>query len=151
MTVMLQSMMREAALPRRSLPLLAFALVVPALVSRPARGGLPVPRFHEWVGRTAVLSAQGGAARLLLTEAGGGLLSLSMLLFCRPVQLIGWEITADGRDLTYRRMAVLRPGTVITGRARLTDSGDTVEWTERDTRLAAFEGFLPAERAASCS
>ena len=146
MTVMLHRMNGAVVLSRRSLPLLALAML-----PRAARGGLPVPRFHEWVGRTAVLSAQGGAARLLLTEAGGGLLSVSMLLFCRPVQLVGWEIAADGRDLTYRRMAVLRPGAIVAGRARLTESGDTVEWTERETRLAAFEGFLPAEHAASCS
>jgi hypothetical protein len=141
---MLHRMNGALALSRRSLPLLA-------VLPRAARGGLPVPRFQEWVGQTALLSAPGGSARLLLMESGGGVLSVSMLLFCRPVQLLGWDIAADGLDLTYRRLAVLRPGAIVAGRARLLAGGEAVEWVERETRIATFEGFLPAERAASCS
>jgi hypothetical protein len=139
-----------AALPRRSalaLPLLAL----PAL--RAAAVGLhhPVPPFAEWIGRTALLDGDGGAARVLLAADGGGRLSVKLFLFCRSLPLLTWQPAPDGMAIHYTRPSVLDSQRIIEGEARILPEGRQLRWVEARTHLAVFLGFTEAEAAGRCA
>jgi hypothetical protein len=136
-----------AALPRRALLTLPVA-VLPA--PRLLRAATRIPPFPEWIGRTALLRADDGAARLLLSRDGGGMLAVSALFLCRPLEVLSWTMEAEGRRVSYQRAAAIRSGTVE-GSAEIGPEGDTVIWTEGSTRIATLEGFGPPEAAQTCS
>jgi len=131
--------------PRRALLALPL-LAMPALV----RAGGRVPFFHDWVGRTARLRGEGGAARLLLTGDGHGLISVKFLVFCRPLPVLSWAIDESGTQLAYTRESAVFPGRIITGQARIEPDGEVLRWIEAQSHLAEFEGFAEPEAATRC-
>lgn len=132
-------------LQRRSL------LAMPLLLAAPAVGaGAVVPPFPDWVGRTARLRGDGAAARLLLAEDGGGLISVRLLFFCRPLPIREWHISNDGAALRYARDSALHAGRLIQGEARIDGPSGSVRWIEAESHLAEFDGFEPASAAGRC-
>lgn len=138
-------MAHRAAFPRRALLTLPL-LAAPGLL----RAATPVPPFPEWIGRTALLRADDGAARLLLTEGGGGTLAVAVLFRCLPLEVLSWTMDAAGKRVTYEREAAVRSG-IVEGAAEIGPEGTTVIWTEGRTRVATLEGFASPEAAQRCS
>jgi hypothetical protein len=133
-------------LARRSLlavPLLALPGVARA-------GGRAVPPFPDWIGRTALLRGDGGAARLLLAPDGTGLMAVRLFLFCRTLAIRSWEGGADGASLRYSRVSALDSSRLIQGEARILPDTDEVLWIEATIHRAAFEGFAAADAAGRC-
>ena len=88
-----------------SLPLAPLArrsvLVFPLLLApASARHAQAVPPFPHWVGRTALLRGDSGAARLLFAEDGTGLLTVRFLLLCRALPIRAWRFGGDGLSAT---------------------------------------------------
>jgi hypothetical protein len=126
-------------------------LALPALLLAPrARAGLQVPPFPQWVGRTALLRGEGGAARLLLTDDGTGLMAVRLVIFCRNVPIRSWQCSPDGRVITYRRPSVLDPSRIVEGEARILPDASQILWVEARAQTAEFEGFAPASAATGC-
>jgi hypothetical protein len=126
-------------------------LFTPALLlARPARAGLPVPPFPQWIGRTALLRGEGGAARLLLADDGTGLMAVRWMFLCRAVPIRSWEMNARGTAITYRRPSVLDPSRTVAGEARILPEGDEILWVEARRQTAEFDGFAEASAARSC-
>ena len=126
-------------------------LALPLLALAPrARAGAPVPPFPAWIGRTAKLRGDGGAARLLLEAEGRGMISVKLLFFCRPLPVLSWRIEGEGTRLTYTRQSAIQAGRIITGEARIEAALGALRWIEADTHLAEFEGFEPPAAAQSC-
>lgn len=138
--------MVDACVPaRRALLALPFLALAPR-----ARAGVPVPPFPAWIGRTAKLRGEGGAARLLLEPEGRGLISVKLLVFCRPLPVLSWRIEGEGTRLSYTRQSALHPGRIIAGEARIEPGLGALRWIEADAHLAEFEGFEPSAAAQSC-
>ena len=132
------------------------ALTAPLLLLPAARAsavGLypEVPPFTTWVGRTALLNGDGGAARILLGRDGGGRLSIKLFLFCRTLPINHWEIAADGMTLTYTRPSAVVTGRIIAGQARILPGAREVAWIEAAAHTAQFEGFADPVAAERCS
>jgi hypothetical protein len=127
--------------------LLLPALLIPATAPSAQAA---VPPFSEWIGRTALLRSEEGAARLLLSPDGTGVITVHALFACRPLPVLSWRIATDGRSITYRRTAALFASRVVEGSARIAAHGRTVRLTEARDILAQFEGFGPPEAARSC-
>jgi hypothetical protein len=130
---------RRAAL---ALPLLALG----GRGARPFGRGL-VPAFPHWVGRTALLSGDGGAARLLLAEDGTGMMAVRLFLFCRALPIHRWSLAADGHGIRYARASALDSSRVIEGEAVIEQEHGRILWIEAARHHAVLEGF--AERAAA--
>lgn len=126
-------------------------LFAPALLlARPARAGLPVPPFPQWIGRTALLRGEAGAARLLLTEDGAGMMSVRWMVFCRAVPIRSWSIGPGGTVIAYRRPSVLDPSRTIEGEAHILPEGGEILWVEARRQTAEFVGFAAPSAAGSC-
>ncbi len=126
-------------------------LFTPALLlARPARAGLPVPPFPQWIGRTALLRGESGAARLFLAEDGTGLMAVRWTFLCRTVGISAWQIGPGGTSITYRRPSVLDPSRIIAGEARILPDGEEILWVEAHRQTAEFEGFAAPSVARSC-
>ncbi len=121
-----------------------------AIPGRPARAAMRVPRFSEWVGRTARLRGDNGEARLFLERAGTGLIAIRLFFLCRPLPVLDWRIADDGLTLTYRRQSALRPARVIEGSARIAPDAGHLRWIEAADHLAEFEGFEAPEAVNAC-
>jgi hypothetical protein len=128
-------------------------LAMPALaLSGIARAApLPVPPFRDWIGRTALLRGDGGAARLLLAEDGTGRMAVRLLLFCRVLPVRAWEIGQDGNSVRYSRVSALDSGRLIAGEARILPGAQRLLWVEAAVHEADFEGFEGPEAATRCS
>lgn len=132
--------------PRRAL------LALPALLlASTARAGQPVPPFPQWIGRTALLRAEGGSARLLLSADGTGQMALKLLLMCRGLPIRRWELAPGGRTLSYVRSAVLDSSRMVEGEARILPEPGQLLWIEARAHTAEFEGFAAPETAGRCS
>ncbi|MGG5810643.1 hypothetical protein [Falsiroseomonas sp. CW058] len=140
---MLRSPSRRGAL---ALPL----LLVPGARAAAARLPAEVPPFPAWVGRTALLNGDGGAARVLLAADGGGVMSVKLFLFCRTVPIMRWEQGADGLLLRYARPSVLDARRVIEGEAEILPGRRELRWVEARAHLAEFEGFAAPDAAGRC-
>jgi hypothetical protein len=132
--------------PRRVL------LVLPALLAAPslARGVADVPPFPRWIGRTALLRGEGGAARLRLDPDGTGLLAVRLLLFCRSLPVRSWRIAPDGLAIAYSRSAALDASRLVAGEARILPEPGQLLWTEAQSHTAEFEGFAAPDAAGRC-
>jgi hypothetical protein len=133
-------------LTRRSalmLPLLA----APAVHAATWRG---IPPFPDWIGRTALLRGDGGAARLLLGEDGTGLMSVRLLFFCHSLPILSWRLGPDGRSVGYRRVSALDANRVVAGEGRILEEERQILWIESQRRTADFEGFGGPELARRC-
>ena len=131
------------------------ALAAPFLLLPAARGravGLypEVPPFTTWIGRTALLNGDGGAARILLGADGGGRLSVKLFLFCRTLPITQWRIAPDGQVMTYSRPSAIVAGRVINGQARILPGARQVAWIEAAAHTAEFEGFAAPDEAGRC-
>lgn len=138
-----------SCLARRSfsaLPLLALAM--PARPAMARDDG--IPPFPLWVGRTALLAGDGGAARLLLVADGTGLMSVRFLLFCRALPIRHWEVQEDGVAVRYTRVSALDPRRLIAGEAHIVPGDRQLLWIEAARHLAQFEGFATAEASQRC-
>jgi hypothetical protein len=111
---------------------------------------LPVPPFRDWIGRTARLRGDGGAARLLLAEDGTGRMAVRLLLFCRVLPVRAWEIGPDGTSVRYSRVSALDSGRLIAGEARILPGAQRLLWVEATSHEAEFEGFDAPDAAARC-
>lgn len=121
------------------------------LAARPGRaGGPPIPPFPAWVGRTALLRGDGGAARLLLSEDGTGLMAVRLLFFCRALPILSWQVVGDGLTVRYRRVSALDSNRVVSGEGRILPEEAQLLWIEATRRTAEFEGFAAPEIARSC-
>ena len=120
-----------------------LALPMLALPTR-ARAMAAVPPFPLWVGRTALVAGDGGAARLLLAPDGTGLMSVRILLFCRALPIRQWEVQEDGLSVRYHRVSALDPRRLIAGEAHIVPSERQLLWIEAARHLAQFEGFAEA-------
>jgi hypothetical protein len=134
------------ALGRRAILALPM-LALPGL----ARAMTGVPPFPLWVGRTALLAGDGGAARLLLTADGTGLMSVRFLLFCRALPIRHWEVQEDGMSVRYTRASALDPRRLIAGEAYIVPGDRQLLWIEAARHLAHFEGFATPEAAQRCA
>lgn len=133
-------------LSRRSalvLPLLA----APALHATTWR---PIPPFREWIGRTALLRGDGGAARLLLSEDGTGMMAVRLFFFCRALPILSWQLGEDGLTVRYRRVSAVDANRVIAGEGRILRDEAQLLWIEAARHTAEFEGFAGAEVAGRC-
>ncbi len=134
------------AFARRSL------LFVPLLAAPSVRAATwsAIPPFREWIGRTALLRGEGGAARLLLRGDGSGLMAVRLFFFCRALPVLAWQIEGDGLAVRYRRVSALDSNRVIAGEAQILPQEAQVVWIESTRRTAAFEGFAGPELAGHC-
>ena len=130
-----------------ALPLLALAM--PALPGL-ARATPAVPPFPLWIGRTALLAGDGGAARLLLAPDGTGLMSVRFLLFCRALPICQWEVEEDGLSVRYHRVSALDPRRLIAGEAHIVPSERQLLWIEAARHVAQFEGFAAPDASQRC-
>ena len=130
-----------------ALPLLALAM--PARPAMARDDG--IPPFPHWVGRTALLAGDGGAARLLLAADGTGLMSVRFLLFCRALPIRQWEVQEDGMSVRYTRASALDPRRLIAGEAHIVPGDRQLLWIEAARHLAHFEGFATAEASQRCT
>ncbi|MGK7865115.1 hypothetical protein [Falsiroseomonas sp. E2-1-a4] len=126
------------------------ALLLPAVLLRPAHADQPVPPFPQWVGRTARLRSPAGDARLLLQADGTGLLAVRALFRCRPLPVLSWRMAPNGRELTYSRQAAISASRVVEGTARIEPGSNGLIWTEAQEQRARFDGFEAPEAAGSC-
>ena len=133
------------ALGRRAVLALPM-LALPGL----ARAMGAVPPFPHWVGRTALLAGDGGAARLLLAPDGTGLMSVRFLLFCRALPIRHWEVQEDGMSVRYSRVSALDPRRLIAGEAHIVPGERQLLWIEAARHVAQFEGFAAAEPSQRC-
>lgn len=129
-----------------ALPLLALAM--PARPAMARDDG--IPPFPLWVGRTALLAGDGGAARLLLAADGTGLMSVRFLLFCRALPIRHWEVQEDGVAVRYTRVSALDPRRLIAGEAHIVPGDRQLLWIEAARHLAQFEGFATPEASQRC-
>jgi hypothetical protein len=135
------------ALARRSALLLPL-LLAPAL---PARAAPAIPPFPHWIGRTAMLRGDGGAARLLLGQDGTGLMTVRLFVFCRALPIRSWRLGEDGMSVRYSRVSALDAARMIAGEARILPDQGRLLWIEAAERTAEFEGFATAEQATRCA
>ena len=142
---MLRPSSSARALGRRAILALPM-LALPGL----ARAMAGVPPFPLWVGRTALLAGDGGAARLLLAADGTGLMSVRFLLFCRALAIRHWEVQEDGMSVRYSRVSALDPRRLIAGEAHILPGERQLLWVEAARHLAQFEGFAAAEPSQRC-
>jgi len=142
---MLRPSSSARALGRRAILALPM-LALPGL----ARAMAGVPPFPLWVGRTALLAGDGGAARLLLAADGTGLMSVRFLLFCRALPIRHWEMQEDGVAVRYTRVSALDPRRLIAGEAHIVPGDRQLLWIEAARHLAQFEGFATAEASQRC-
>ena len=132
-------------LARRSI-LAAPLLLVPAKAS----AAQAAPPFPQWVGRTALLRGDGGAATLLFSGDGTGLLTVRFLLFCRALPIRNWQFGGDGLSVRYSRVSARDPALLIAGEAHiLADEGELL-WIEATRRIAIFQGFSAASSGTGC-
>jgi len=133
------------ALPRRA----AFAL----LAAPPVRAATSsaIPRFPDWVGRTALLRVEGGAARVLLSADGTGIMSVRVIFVCRTLPIRSWNAGGDGLALSYRRVSALDSSRTVTGEARILTEERQVLWIEAQRHLAEFVDFADADAVGRCS
>jgi hypothetical protein len=128
---------------------LAFpALALPGIAQA---APLPVPPFRDWIGRTACLRGDGGAARLLLSADGTGRMAVRLLLFCRVLPVRAWEIGAEGNAVRYSRVSALDSGRLIAGEARILPGAQRLLWVEAASHEAEFEGFESPDSAGRCA
>jgi hypothetical protein len=109
-----------------------------------------VPPFPEWIGRTALLSGEAGAARLLLAVDGTGALAVRAFFACHVLPVLSWHIGPSGDAINYRRQSALFPGRVIEGSATILPGAVALRWVEARDHLAALDGFAPPDAARSC-
>ena len=143
--------MIQAPLPRRA-ALARSALLLPMLLL-PARGRAApaqIPPFPDWVGRTALLAGEGGAARLLLTRDGTGRMAVKLLLFCRAAPIHAFRLSPDGMSITYARSSVLDPSRTVEGEAHILAEERQLLWIEARRHSAVLEGFATPEAISSC-
>jgi hypothetical protein len=133
------------AIARRSL--LALPLMAPAIGRAAARA---IPPFPLWIGRTALLRGESGAARLLLAEDGTGLLAVRFLFFCHALPVRSWRIEEDGMSVRYARVSALDSGRLIQGEALIDARENNLLWVEAARHVAEFEGFAEARLAGRC-
>ena len=134
-----------ASLARRSV--LAFPLLLGPASARPAQAD---PPFPHWIGRTTLLSSDGGAARLLLNADGTGLLAVRFFLLCRALPIRAWQFGGDGLSLRYSRVSARDPARLIAGEAHILPDEGQLLWIEAKRRIAVFEGFAAPEAATGC-
>ena len=115
-----------------------------------ARAAAAIPPFPLWVGRTALLAGDGGAARLLLAPDGTGLMSVRILLFCRALPIRQWEVEEDGLSVRYSRVSALDPRRLIAGEAHIVPGERQLLWIEAARHVAQFEGFAAPEASQRC-
>ncbi len=139
--------MSKPPLPRRAAFLLP-ALLLPGGHARAAPAA--IPPFPDWVGRTALLSGEGGAARLLLTADGSGRMAVKLLLFCRTVPIREVRMAADGMSIRYARPSVLDPARTVAGEAHILAEERQLLWIEARRHTAVLDGFAPAQAIAGC-
>ena len=126
------------------------ALGLPLLLAAGAGRAAPaVPPFPHWIGRTAKLRGDGGAARLLLATDGTGMMAVRLWLFCRPLPIRAWQMAEDGLTLRYSRVSAVNADRLIEGMASILPEG-TLLWVEAARHTAEFEGFAEAETAGRC-
>ncbi|PWS35402.1 hypothetical protein DFH01_17420 [Falsiroseomonas bella] len=111
---------------------------------------LPVPPFRDWIGRTARLRGDGGAARLFLGADGTGRMAVRLLLFCRILPVRAWRLGPDGVSLTYSRVAALDSSRLIAGEAHILPGAQRLLWVEAASHEAEFEGFETPDAAGRC-
>ncbi|MGG5818913.1 hypothetical protein [Falsiroseomonas sp. HW251] len=133
-------------LARRSL-LAAPLLIAPATGRAAARA---IPPFPLWIGRTALLRGEAGAARLLLAEDGTGLMSVRLLFLCYALPVRSWRVEEDGMSVVYSRVSALDSSRLIHGEAHILHAENQLLLIEAARHLATFEGFAEAGLARSC-
>jgi hypothetical protein len=134
-----------APLARRSV--LVFPLLLAPVSARHAQA---VPPFPHWVGRTALLRGDSGAARLLFAEDGTGLLTVRFLLLCRALPIRAWRFGGDGLSARYSRVSARDPARLIAGEAHILPDEGQILCIEATRRIAVFEGFAAPESATGC-
>ena len=77
-------------------------------------------------------------------------MAVKLLFLCQALPIHWWDMAQDGLTIAYRRASALDPARVIEGEARILAEEGQVMWIEARSRLAAFEGFAPAEVAGRC-
>lgn len=129
------------------------ALSLPLLLAPTARAAFvrAIPAFPDWIGRTALLRGDGGAARLLLAEDGTGMMSVRFFLFCRALPIREWKLAPDGLSVRYSRVSALDSHRIIQGEAQILHAEGQVAWVEAARHLAEFEGFAERTLAGACS
>jgi hypothetical protein len=133
-------------LPRRSLLALPL-LMAPAI----GRATPSIPPFRQWVGRTALLRGDSGAARLLLTADGTGVMAVRLLVFCRTLPIRSWQFGHDGMSVRYSRVSALDANRIVDGEAHILNDQARLLWVEAARHIAEFEGFAAPELAGRCS
>lgn len=135
-----------ARLTRRS------ALILPLLAAPSLRAATwhGIPPFPDWVGRTALLRGDSGAARLLLNDNGTGLMAVRLFFFCRVLPILSWEMGAEGMTVRYRRVSAVDANRVIPGEAHILQEAAQVLWVEAARHTAELEGFAGPEIAGRC-
>ncbi|WP_270936413.1 hypothetical protein [Falsiroseomonas oryzae] len=128
------------------------ALALPLLFVPRARAALPhgIPPFPLWIGRTALLAGDGGAARLLLAADGTGTMTVRFFVFCRTLPVRNWQVEEDGLSLRYSRVSALDAGRMIHGEAHILREAPQLLWIEAARHTATFEGFAAADHAGRC-
>ena len=131
----------------RRAALSAPLLLLPVAAGRAA---LLVPLFPYWIGRTALLRGDGGAAKLLLDEDGTGLMTVRLFILCRSLPIHRWQFGEDGLSVRYSRVSALDSRRIITGEAHILPEPGQVLWIEAARHQAEFQGFAERESARSC-
>ena len=120
------------------------------LASASARLAQAVPHFPQWVGRTALLRGDSGAARLLLTGGGTGLLTIRLFFLGRALPIRAWQCGGDGLSLRYSRVSARDPARLIPGEAYILPDEGQLLWIEAMRHAAVFEGFAAPQSATGC-
>jgi hypothetical protein len=109
------------------------------------------PDFSRWIGRTAVIHADGTEARLHLAADGTGTIAVRMGA-CWTVPVKRWRIGADGLRLDYLRRAALTPWRDVHGMAVIDVAASCLRWTEDSgpARLALLLGFEAGDATGRC-
>jgi hypothetical protein len=129
------------------------ALLLTPLLAAPAVRATTwhnIPPFRDWVGKTALLRGDGGAARLLLSEDGTGMMAVRFIFFCRALPILSWRFGPDPHAVAYRRVSAIDANRVITGEARILAEERQVVWLEAARHTAEFEGFASPDVARVC-
>jgi len=139
--------------PRRRVLLLgpAAAWTLAGLPSPTRASRAALPLFARWVGRTAVIRADGTDARLYLAPDGTGTIAVRMGP-CWTLPVKRWRMGADGLNLDYLRRSALTPWRDIAGTAVIDDAATRLRWSEgsRPPQLALLLGFEDGDATDRC-
>jgi hypothetical protein len=132
----------------------ATAACAAAGLARPERAfgaATRPPDFSRWIGRTAMIRADGSEARLYLAADGTGTIAVRMGA-CWTVPVKRWRMGADGLQLDYLRRSALVPWRDVHGMAAIDLAASCLRWSEDSgpARLALLLGFETGDATGSC-